>query len=253
MIKAYVKNGVITLMTDDKKNIRFLAGTALIALEETEANHGPYSMFKDFNPSSISKRAEKELEDLYEIKGTTLTEKLFVLDSTRENKLYENREFKMNFELIFGELLPVYALETTMDLFSFELIQAASYGNILKKCECCGKFFFPSGRIDTIYCDRIGEDGYSCRKIGANRQYQKQVKLSDAKKMYMRVTRRNRYLRNKRVITEYEFINRKNQALAAYSMYKNGEISEDTLARRLSEDYAETSYNRREEISDFLL
>ncbi len=252
MIKAYVKNGVITLASDDKKSIRFLAGTALISLEEKE-NQGPYSLFNDFNPTSLFKRAEKELEELYEIKGASLKEKLFALDSTRKDKLYETREFKASFELVLGELVSVYVLETAMDLFSFELIQAALSGNVLKKCECCGKFFFPSGRIDTIYCDRIGEDGYSCRKIGANRQYQKQVKLSNAKKMYMRVTRRNRYLRNKRIITEYEFINRKNQALAAYSMYKNGEISEDTLARRLSEDYVEVTSGRREEISDFLL
>lgn len=253
MIKAYVKNGVINLITKDGEALRFPVGSAVTTIGEENTKKSPYELFSDFKKSLFTSLKEKELTELYELRDIPHKMMLSAIDDEREDKLYLNREFKTAFESINGEVTHVFFLSSAYDLFAYELIEAFSLGKSLKKCECCGKFFFPSGRSDSLYCERVGDDGFSCKKIGAHRKSRKHSLKDSAKLTYIRVMKHNRYLRSRGIISEYEFSRRKNEASLIYVLYKRGEISENTLYNRLSGvNTVERGVSRRE-ISDYLL
>ena len=63
------------------------------------------------------------------------------------------------------------------DLIRFELLKMVSNGVLVKKCESCGKYFVPTGRIDTVYCNRLyKETERMCAEIGFIRKYKDKVK-----------------------------------------------------------------------------
>ncbi len=53
-------------------------------------------------------------------------------------------------------------------MMRFELVQMLVCGVTYKRCRSCKKLFIPSGRSDSMYCDRImpGRDK-PCKSIGA--------------------------------------------------------------------------------------
>ena len=72
--------------------------------------------------------------------------------------------------------------------------------------------------------------------------------------MYDKVTKHNRYLKNKGLIPEEDFLRWMTDASVMHARFRNGEISEDTFSNWLSEDLnAKGRPARRSEISDYLL
>ena len=86
-------------------------------------------------------------------------------------------------------------LDTVDDLLRYELFLLATQGKGYKYCKNCGKPFIPSGRSDTIYCDRVmsGADK-PCNEIGAYLTDVKKVAsdpvLSAYRKAYQRLHKR---------------------------------------------------------------
>ena len=86
-------------------------------------------------------------------------------------------------------------LDTVDDLLRYELFLLVTQGKGYKYCKNCGKPFIPSGRSDTVYCDRV-MDGADrpCNKIGAYIADVKKVAsdpvLSVYRKAYQRLHKR---------------------------------------------------------------
>ncbi len=95
-------------------------------------------------------------------------------------------------------LYEVVEINDINDLMRYELIKMVLLDIPLRKCNHCGEFFVPSGRRDSIYCDRImiGESR-PCSKIGASKKYEDRIKTEPAqiayKKMYKRLNARLHY------------------------------------------------------------
>jgi hypothetical protein len=85
----------------------------------------------------------------------------------------------------------MYDFDSIEDMLCFEMVRAALAEVKVKRCEHCGKYFIPSGRADSVYCDRImpGETE-PCKKIGAGRKRDEKVNASPAAKLYTAALKR---------------------------------------------------------------
>ena len=87
------------------------------------------------------------------------------------------------------------ALDTVDDLLRYELFLLVTQGKGYKYCKNCGKPFIPSGRSDTVYCDRVMDGADKpCSEIGAYIADVKKVAsdpvLSAYRKAYRRLHKR---------------------------------------------------------------
>ena len=87
------------------------------------------------------------------------------------------------------------ALDTVDDLLRYELFLLVTQGKGYKYCKNCGKPFIPSGRSDTVYCDRVMDGADKpCSEIGAYLADVKKVAsdpvLSAYRKAYRRLHKR---------------------------------------------------------------
>lgn len=96
------------------------------------------------------------------------------------------------FETSFGvmadnlpEVVQLSVLARIDDMLRYELVQTLICDVPYKSCQCCGKLFIPSGRSDSLYCDRImpGQEK-PCKQIGANLIAKKKKEEIPAIKLY---------------------------------------------------------------------
>ncbi len=230
-MKAYLGKNRITLVSSAGEEASFIIGSGVIDCK----NSGAYKMLKG------------------SVKADVILDKLYATYETPKDMLSFlcGKEFAVSMENFGGEILPAFEVKTKEDLFLLELTAAFSSDRPLKKCEHCGKYFIPTGRTDAVYCDRVGEDGYSCKKIGAHRQYRKQSRENDVKAMYDKITKHNRYLKNCGKISERDYDRWMSSVSESYAAFKAGSISERSL---MTELYKEIGSRRNaSSISDYLL
>ncbi len=230
-MKAYLAKNRIILVSSAGEESAFTVGSGVIDCKNSVA----YSLLKG------SVKAEVILDKLYASYETPKEMLSFLC----------GKEYSVSLQSYDDEILPVFEVKTKEDLFLLELTAAFSAGRPLKKCEHCGKYFIPAGRTDAVYCDRVGEDGYSCKKIGAHRLYRKQSRENDVKAMYDKITKHNRYLKNSGKISERDYDRWMSSVSESYAAFKAGNLSERSLMAELYEEIG-TRRNARS-ISDYLL
>ena len=235
MIKAYLNKNHIILKTSKGKVFQFAAGTAITDM----LDDSPYAQF----PKGKTKAAAL-LEQFYAAQDLSIPEQM---------ALFAGIGFSVVIEESDGKAVPVITVKSAEELCALELITLMKSRKPLKRCEHCGEYFFPQGRSDAVYCDRIGADGFSCKKIGAHRQYRKNSRANDVKAMYDKMTKHNRYLKNSGKISERDYDRWMASVSESYAAYKNGDISERTLMTRLSETLSPAGRSARRDISDYLL
>ena len=232
-MKAYLDQTTITLKPEKGDSIVFSAGAAICGI----ISPSPYGLLKG-SPA----KANTLLDTLYENRSDSAAEQMSLLSG---------KTFSVSFEATDGKLLPAVEVKTVEDLMLLELLVTRQNGKPLKKCEHCGGYFFPTGRSDALYCDRVGEDGFSCKKIGAHRQYRKNSRANDVKALYDKMTKHNRYLKNAGKLSERDYDRWMASVSESYAAFKAGTLSERRLMAELLEEIG-TKRNTRS-ISDYLL
>ena len=252
MVKAYINGGLITVVSG-KKRIEYPVGAGATSLCAKWDFENPYALFSDFDEKDLKTFAKSELSKLIGIDAFN-SDSLAEFDAARKNKLYISKSFTLSLEFE-DKLLPCFILNSAKDLFSLEILTAAALNKPLKICENCGEFFFPSGRSDSVYCDRITENGYSCKKIGAHRQYRRNSNLNELKKLYDKVTKHNRYWKSKGDLSTYEYNSWMKETSSKYADFKNNNISAAEFeAWLLGKEYTPRQRQRtKSSISDYLL
>ena len=252
MIKAYIKGGNI-VVTSGKKKTEYPVGAGAVSLGNKWDFENPYAYFADFDEKDLAKFAKSEFDKLYTIDNFNL-DSLAEFENSRKNKQYIAKNFTMTLEYADG-VLPCFMLSSAKELFCLEVLSAAAIGKPLKICENCGEYFFPSGRTDSVYCDRINDNGYSCKKIGAHRQYRRNSRANDLKKLYDKVTKHNRYLKSKGTLSAYEYGNWMKEASQKYADFKLDKLtSAEFEAWLLGKEITPAPKARtRSSISDYLL
>lgn len=252
MIKAYINKGNL-VVTSGKKTTEYPAGAGAVSLGSKWDFENPYVFFADYDEKELAKFAKSELDKLYTIDGFSI-DSLAEFDTSRKNRQYVAKNFTMSLEYSEGAL-PCFILSSAKELFAIEILSAATFGKPLKICENCGGYFFPSGRTDSVYCDRINENGYSCKKIGAHRQYRRNSRANDLKKLYDKVTKHNRYLKAKGALSAYEYNNWMKEASQKYADFKLDKLSSAEFEAWLlgKEVSPSPKVRSRSSISDYLL
>ncbi len=251
MIKAYIKNGTIRVVSG-KKTTEYPAGAAAVSLGGKWDFENPYAYFADYNEAEFSKLANAEFAKLIAINDFGM-EALAEFDNSRKNKVYFGKGFNISYEIA-DTVIPCFTLTSAKELFALEILAAAMAKKPLKICENCGGYFFPSGRTDSLYCDRITEGGYSCKKIGAHRQYRRNSRANDLKKLYDKVTKHNRYLKSKGAMSAYEYNKWMSEASKKYADYKAENLTAAEFeAWLLGKETPAPRTRSRSTISDYLL
>ena len=235
MITAYLDDNQVILNKTKGETLQFPVGNAVTGMLPVS----PYSFF----PKGKSKAAVF-LNKLYAMQDLPFEE---------QTALFSGITFSVSMETISGVTVPVFSLKTAEELIALEILTLLRSGKPLKKCEHCGEYFFPQGRSDAVYCDRVGADGFSCKKIGAHRQYRKNSRLNEVKAMYDKQTKHNRYLKNTGKISQWDYDRWMASVSKSYTAYKNGDISERTLMTRLYETLSPAGRSAKRDISYYLL
>jgi len=136
--------------------------------------------------------------DQRESDGLTPIQRYYELEQTNEEfRKHWHSEFVMKL----GKKADNYdvqqfaVLNNIDDMLRYELVQTLVQGVGFKRCKNCGLLFVPSGRSDSLYCDRVmrGEE-LPCKKIGANRQAKEKVAadpiLLEHRRAYQRLNKR---------------------------------------------------------------
>lgn len=79
------------------------------------------------------------------------------------------QEIKVQFFPASAPGIPFYSNYTVSNYFSMiclDISNTYSKNISIKQCVNCGRFFIPSKRSDEIYCDRINENGRTCKDVG---------------------------------------------------------------------------------------
>ena len=93
------------------------------------------------------------------------------------------------------------------------------------------------------------------KKIGAHRQYRRNSRANDLKKLYDKVTKHNRYLKSKGAMSAYEYNNWMSDASKKYADFKAENITSAEFEAWLlgKEETPAPRTRSRNTISDYLL
>ena len=130
---------------------------------------------------------------------------------------------------IIDENIPVrevYDINSVQDWFRYEFMYLAK-GNVLyKQCKNCGRFFIPSGRFDSEYCERIDTaSGKTCKEVGAINTFAKKHENDEIHQAYTKAYRRMDSRKRTMYISKKEFTVWSKTAREKRKMCEEGQIS----------------------------
>lgn len=156
--------------------------------EDLELIIGDKSNLKDYTPA----QRLYMLEHSKSLSTNYLETKFFsTLDSPFDFRDMDDKMIKKAIDRNQIDFYEMYELQTIDDMLRFEMVQMISKNCLFKRCKYCCKFFIPTGRTDSEYCDRImSGEVKPCNEIGAFRVRNIKMKDSPIHKAYMQAYHR---------------------------------------------------------------
>lgn len=151
-------------------------------------------------------------------------------------KEYENMSFddiikNLSYDTVLLKVSDVYTSKFLGDIAFVILNQIIQNDLIIKTCQHCGRYFVPN-KSNEIYCDRVYEDGRTCRELGALKTYKENLETNPGLLEYRRIYNKksNRVSRNKQDKNlKKEFNIWKKNAQTQIKRLKKNEITEKEL------------------------
>lgn len=140
---------------------------------------------------------------------------------------------------IIDENMPVHEvcdINSVQDWFRYEFMYLAK-GNVLyKQCKNCGKFFIPSGRSDSEYCERMdAASGKTCKEVGAINTFAKKHENDEIHQAYTKAYRRMDSRKRTMYISKKEFSEWSKTAREKRKLCEEGQISLEEFQAWLDE------------------
>lgn len=130
-------------------------------------------------------------------------------------------------------LLINYEINNFYNLLFLELYFILQEKTYLKKCKNCGKYFLTTNSA-VIYCDNVFEDNKTCREIGANKVFTKNLEKDEAYNLYRKIYKKKQALaKSKGGNFEIEYNMFKYQGKDKKTAYKLKEISKEEFIKWL--------------------
>ena len=132
---------------------------------------------KDFNPHLFY-----HVKSSFEENAKTIAEKL-----KSSHQKYDN-------DLFLSFCFNCHTIESACFITLLELIKNNTPIYI---CKNCGKYFIPSSKKNTLYCDNIYEHGKTCQEIGAMITYNEKLKKDEINALYRKTLSAKKMLANR--------------------------------------------------------
>ena len=108
----------------------------------------------------------------------------------------------------------------------FEFMELIKKGTLVEKCRNCHKYFINTGRVDTLYCDRISTtENKTCKEVGATNFYREKIKDDPIMKEYNKAYKRNNARVRYKKMTQEEFLLWSDSARELRDKVQKGEMS----------------------------
>lgn len=182
---------------DDKECKEFINGYTSMGNEFFKGNFdNEFTMFYISLVTNIPEITKKQItnsiirEDSLKYSGNFLFSDNNLPNYEKQlNKLWKDYQNNSN------DIITIYKCNNNKDIIVSCLIHFINAGRTIVKCSRCGRYFIPTKRNDTKYCDRIDLlTNKTCKELNT---YQKQLENSkeEEKKIYKSVynTIRNKY------------------------------------------------------------
>ena len=244
--------GFQTLLTEnEKQEILALSPNEMEELDnKMEELYSKYQKeFKSFKNQIIDILEYCLFNEKRELKDLSPLEKLHIFVNTKNIENYPilkhnefNKVIKINkdtskmteMELIriikdkdnnrYG-IQKISEIDNFYNLLFLELCFILQEKTYLKKCKNCGKYFLTINSA-VIYCDNVFEDNKTCREIGANKVFSKNLERDEAYNLYRKVYKKKQALaKSKGGSFEVEYNLFKNQGKDKKNAYKLKEIT----------------------------
>lgn len=132
---------------------------------------------KDFDPYSFY-----HIKSSFEENAKTIAEKL-----KSSHQKYDN-------DLFLSFCFNCHTIESACFITLLELIKNNTPIYI---CKNCGKYFIPSSKKNTLYCDNIYEHGKTCQEVGAMITYNEKLKKNEINALYRKTLSAKKMLANR--------------------------------------------------------
>ncbi len=130
-----------------------------------------------------------------------------------------------------GELKQIYLVNSAEILYSLLTSYFFASNPNISLCQNCNRFFVPKTKKVTLYCDRVTENGLTCKKEGAVSKYQNNIDEDPVLKKYNSEKHRIYMYCDRSKLDEYDFFDDYYDWLAIFEPkikeYKAGNISAD--------------------------
>ena len=107
----------------------------------------------------------------------------------------------------------------------------------MQRCNCCGRYFVPKTKKETLYCDRVIRDGRTCKDIGPfvkrkraeeNDEVLKAYRQNERKLQRRKERARNPIMETKEELAAERLLNKwRKKAHSAREKYQLGEITKE--------------------------
>ena len=132
---------------------------------------------KDFNPHLFY-----HVKSSFEENAKTIVEKL-----KSSHQKYDN-------DLFLSFCFNCHTIESACFITLLELIKNDTP---IYVCKNCGKYFIPSSKKNTLYCDNIYEHNKTCQEIGAMITYNEKLKKDEVNALYRKTLSAKKMLANR--------------------------------------------------------
>lgn len=106
-----------------------------------------------------------------------------------------------------ANLIELYTINNIEEAFYISFLKMVYNKILVKKCACCSKFFIPTGRKDTEYCNRIAPNSTkTCSEIGAIKKYHKKANKDPLQREYQKIYKRVHSCIKSKKITQNQFL-----------------------------------------------
>ena len=130
-----------------------------------------------------------------------------------------------------------YVFRSLSQYYIFIVQQFIAAGYRVQRCNCCGRYFVPKTKKETLYCDRVIRDGRTCKDIGPSIKRKRVEENDEVIKAYRqnerKLQRRKERSRNpieetKEELVAWKELNKwRKAAQPALEKYQLGEITKE--------------------------
>ena len=139
-----------------------------------------------------------------------------------------------------GELKQIYLVNSAEILYSLLTSYFFASNPNISLCQNCNRFFVPKTKKVTLYCDRVTENGLTCKKEGAVSKYQNNIDEDPVLKKYNSEKHRIYMYCDRSKLDEYDFFDDYYDWLAIFEPkikeYKQGKISAEKILTLLENE-----------------